>query len=421
MEAHLPGRDECANGPAEIVARFAAWWPTPGRLTAWQATPAGSGAIVEFERQAGSDLWRQIHYLHRANERITRQYVYCMRPQAAIRLPVASEPTSLLGEAVERVPLAHGGFSGGILERVRLADGRWLVLKHIAPATNWLMRATHDRGREAELWTSGALARLPVAIAWPILAVESAGDGWRLFMRDISPWLIPAAAVLSREDSRRILRAAHALHETFRGERIPGLCSLADRYALLSPATAARERQGNDTLIKHAARGWERFADRAPADVAPAIFKLLDQPRRLAEQLECHETTLIHGDLKPGNIGFPPEPGRILLFDWELACQAPPAVELTYYLSLTCAWPPWWRSAASREELIDDYRAIAGAHFDERALQLALLGQLVIHGGRKALFSGEHPDEAVRQRFAADLDWWVRRARQTLETTWSPV
>ena len=35
-----------------------------------------------------------------------------------------------------------------------------------------------------------------------------------------------------------LVEAAAAMYETFRGERIEGLCTLTDRYSLLSPATA---------------------------------------------------------------------------------------------------------------------------------------------------------------------------------------
>ena len=42
-----------------------------------------------------------------------------------------------------------------------LADGRRLVAKRIVPGSNWIDRHTKDEGREALLFTSGVLGRIP--------------------------------------------------------------------------------------------------------------------------------------------------------------------------------------------------------------------------------------------------------------------
>ena len=61
-----------------------------------------------------------------------------------------------------------------------------------------------------------------------------------------------------------------------------------------------------------------------------------------------------------------------------------------------------------------------GPACDERSMRLALLAGLVWLGWNKALDAAEHPDPAIRARETADLDWWVRAARTTLESR-SPV
>jgi hypothetical protein len=54
--------------------------------------------------------------------------------------------TSLLADVVERAPLAAAdGRSGSLLERVVLADGRSLVVKHVLDGGDWIMRATAGR------------------------------------------------------------------------------------------------------------------------------------------------------------------------------------------------------------------------------------------------------------------------------------
>jgi hypothetical protein len=93
---------------------------------------------------------------------------------------------------------------------------------------------------------------------------------------------------------------------------------------------------------------------------------------------------------------------------------APPAVEVAWYLAVNAS-----RIDATREQVLDDFRAAEGGRHDEDALRLALLGGLVQLGWDKALHASGHPDPAVRAREAADLAWWTVRARDALER-WSP-
>ena len=325
----------------------------------------------------------------------------------------ASVSERLLSDMAERTPLGSSdGFSGAQLERVVLADGTALVMKRIAPATDLTMRLTHDRGRAATLWTTGVLDRFPPVIDHATLAAEPDGDGWTIIMRDVSGALLGDDRVLTREEHRRILGAAAALHQTFRGEQVEGLCTLADHLSLFTPATAARERPGPRGLFDTVARGWELFGDAVPRDVAEAVFAVHEQPDRLARELERCDTTLIHGDLWLANVGLSPD--RVVILDWALATQAPPEFELTMYLTGN-----WSRIAATREEIVEDFRALRREQFDARALALSFIGTFAEYGWNKALDAVEHPDDAVRARESAELDWWVRRVRRCLET-WTP-
>jgi hypothetical protein len=336
--------------------------------------------------------------------------------------------TSLLAGAQARTPLVvTDGRSGSALERVTLADGRVVVVKRVAPAWDWIMRGTNDHGRIAELWSSGLLARVPAVLDHGVLAVEPDGDAWLVVMRDLTAEFLPEETRLSRAQSRRILGAAAALHAAFWGApHQPELCSLADRYTLLSPANATRERARGNQFAVTILRGWERFAERVAADVADAVLALAERPERLAAALARHPATLIHGDLKLGNIGLAGKgggsgrrrdtdrlnnPGRVVLVDWGTQTGwAPPAVEWAWYLAINRS-----RIDASHEQVLDDARAAAGAHHDEAALDLGLLGGLLQLGWDKALHATEHPDPAIRAREADDLAWWVARSRAGLE------
>ena len=322
----------------------------------------------------------------------------------------------MLDSIAERVPLATGadGKSGSRVERVTLADGRHFIVKHVSLAWDWIMRALHDTERIATLVRSGLLERVPVAIEHAVVAVEPEGDGWAVIMRDVSATLVRNGERLSRARSRQVLAAAAALHHAFREEPPLELCPLADRYTFLSPATAARERGSGDQVPRLIDRGWERFAELAPADVAEAVSAVQRRPERLAGALALHPMTLIHGDLKLGNLGFFQD--RVVMLDWGTQTGwAPPAVEWAWYLAINAS-----RIDATREQVLDDARAVAGDHHDEAALRLALLGGLVQLGWDKALQATEDPDPERRAWETDDLAWWFRQARLALDA-WSTL
>jgi thiamine kinase-like enzyme len=323
---------------------------------------------------------------------------------------------ALLDNVVERAPLRQTsqGYSGATLERVVLADGRALVVKRLSPAWDVTMRLTHDSGRAAWLWTSGVMDRFPPIIDHTIVAAEPTDDGWVIAMRDASGALLPDDRLLTRAESRRLLDAAAALHRTFRGERIEGLCSLTDHLSLFSPQTAARELGEASPVVAAIKRGWELFPAVVPHDVAAAINTIHERPDRLANELDQCATTLIHGDLWLANVGL--QPDCVVILDWGTATQAPPAFDFTTYLT-----GAWSRIMATREELIDDVRAASGDDHDERALQLSFIATFAEYGWNKALDATEHPHSATRAREAADLAWWIDRVRRALETIWSPV
>jgi hypothetical protein len=311
-------------------------------------------------------------------------------------------------EIVERASLVHGGFSGASLERATLAGGQRVVLKRMSREEDWLMRASNDNGRLPALWAAGIFERVPAVIEHALIGIEADGDGWLLVMRDHSKALFPEEQILSRDESRRILAAAAALHEAFSGESVGGACSLADRYASLSPA-AVGTAEPSFVIPARVRPGWEAFAEIVPRDVAEEVFAILEHPHLLAAPLGRCKGTLIQGDLKIANLGF--LPGRVVMLDWgSWTGVAPPAVEFAWYLAVN-----WSRVAASREEIIEDFRIASGERWDEAALPLALLGGLVQLGWNKALDATRHPDEAVRNRETADLAWWVARARECLE------
>ncbi len=325
-----------------------------------------------------------------------------------------SATKTLSEQIVERTTLQSGGLSGSTIERVRLMDGRELILKRVSPEWDWLSRATGDTGRLPSMWESGLLGRVPDVVDHATVAVERDGVGWNVFMRDVSEALLPAGARLDEASVRRVLETIAKVHDTFWGGSFPDLCGLADRYLLLSPQTAERERAHDNPIAHHIERGWQVFADSTPREVADPVFAILERPGLLAEQLDRCEKTLIHGDLRIANLGFAGD--SVVLIDWgERTGAAPPAVEIAWFLAFDAS-----HLQMSREDFLDMFRAISADRFEEKALKLALIGALVQKGCSIARPIVDGNEERHRTAARADLNWWITAARSALEV-WSPI
>jgi hypothetical protein len=334
------------------------------------------------------------------------------------------ERTQTLGsQIVDRQPFSgDGGQSGNTLERVRLEDGRELIHKRVDPSDDWISRATGDNGRLPAIWRSGLIHRLPPAVDHTMVAVEENDDGWSVFMRDASERLIPRERRLDRAAVAHVLRSMAKAHDAYWGESQPDLCSIEDRYHLLSPRTIRREAElgkGAESLTK----GWEQFAEKVPRSLADVIMPIVESPTLIADPLRTCEQTLIHGDLRMDNLGFTDD--GIVLLDWgSMTGFAPPAVEFMWFLGFDALV-----FDCTRDEVVADFRAIYGDRVDDRAMDLAFIGGFVHLGchlgltllGRSPTMARLGGDEATNRAGAeAELSWWIRQVDQALERS-SPI
>lgn len=156
---------------------------------------------------------------------------------------IAVSPGRLLDEAIVRDRIGGDGASGAVLERLSFDDGSTLVVKSFSVARDWMMRATHDTGRAAELWTSGAADRLPAVIDPAIVRIEHEGDEWRLYLRDVGEFFLRRGTIVDAAEVRRFLDATAAMHRAYWADPPPGLASLRDLIGLASrPRSLARTR-----------------------------------------------------------------------------------------------------------------------------------------------------------------------------------
>ncbi|MDQ3677428.1 MAG: ecdysteroid 22-kinase family protein [Actinomycetota bacterium] len=295
-----------------------------------------------------------------------------------------------------------------------LRDRRELIRKEISPEWDWISRATNDDGRVVSMWERGLFERFPSTIDHATVAAERAGDRWSVFMHDVSAALVSADRRLDRAELRRVLAAVADLHLAFWGERFPELCTLEDRYRLLSPRTARREQERGERVGDIINSCWELFTELVPDDIATAILAIANRPALLAEQLDRCEQTLIHGDVRLNNLGFSDD--RVVLVDWgERTGSAPAAVELASFLVFDAK-----RFDVSRDDVVSDFRSLYGDRFDETALQLALIGGFVQLGCHFTLPIALGGGDEARAAASAELEWWTPKVASALEL-WSPL
>ena len=320
-------------------------------------------------------------------------------------------PAELLRDAVERRAISgHEGKSGAGLERVRLADGRALVVKRVEPGEDFTLDLTGGGpGREYLLWRDGVLDRLPDGVGHAVVDAWLEDQTTVVVMRDLGETVLTWEHHLSPRRAFWVVERLAALHRGFLGDPPPGLAPLDLVLSLFAPARIRAVADEGNELMALACRGWEIFAETVPADVADPVLGLLDDVRPLADALGRGPVTLAHGDVATVNMAF--EGDDLVLLDWSMPSAAPGALDLARFIA-GCASVV----APTREELLAAYRRAAGPAVDEGSVRLALLSGLVWLGWNKALDAAEHPDPAIRQREKADLDWWVRAARTTLES-----
>jgi aminoglycoside phosphotransferase (APT) family kinase protein len=319
----------------------------------------------------------------------------------------------LTSQIVARTPVGSGGNSGNTIERVTLADGRTLVLKRVSAEWDWLSRATKDDGRIATMWEHGLFDRMPTSVDHATVAVERDGTGWNVFMRDVSHTLLSEDVRHDRRSVRRFLKAVADLHMAFWDQGHPDLCSIEDRYGMLSPQTGHSEKALGNPAGSLILRSWDAFYEHAPREIADVVTVLVDDPTLIADELRTCAQTLIHGDLRLGNAGF--DGDRLVLIDWgDRTGFAPPAVDLAWFIGFDAQ-----RLEISPDDVVAEFRALYADRFEERALHLGLIGGLVHLGAHLGLKIISAKDDQKRAAAKEELTWWAANVERALGT-WSP-
>jgi hypothetical protein len=323
---------------------------------------------------------------------------------------------------LDRSPLNDDGRSGAVLERVSLADGSRVVVKHFDPTVDLAMRLSGDpTGREVELVRRGVLDGLPRTVLHPVIDAWYDDGRGVLVMRDLGDAVLTWNSIVSRDQARTMFAAIADLHAAFLGSTPDGLTPLDLLLGLFEPRRL-RPCAGS-SIVDHALRGWEYWPEVAPGEVGERVLALAQDAAPLTAACRALPSTLLHGDLATVNMAFEPDRrGCLTLIDWGLVARGPAELDIGRLLA-GCAqlFGPVGRGASATivarlDGLLALQREVAGPAYDDHAMRLGLLAGISWLGWNKALDIVEHPDPAVRERERAALPWWLRQAELALET-----
>ena len=308
-------------------------------------------------------------------------------------------------DALREVWKNADSLSGSALERV-VIGGEPFVLKHLHVDDDWIQRVQGDLvTRPLVMWRAGLFDALPGCIEHTIVDIAAGlgRNGWgaAVLMRDVSEFMVQVSGgPIPLEEHLRFLDHMAALHAHFWGFTDDiGLMPMSNRYFLMSKEMSSYEAVRRTGGVPSMVEGWwERLSDVSPS-FAKVLLGLVDAPWALIEAQQSGPQTLVHSDWKAGNLGSLPD-GRTVVLDWAFPGQAPPTVDLAWYIAVNCDLLP-----QSKDDAIDAYReALEGHGIDtsgwwDAQLELALLGATMLQGCTK---SGD------------ELAWWEDRIPRAL-------
>jgi Phosphotransferase enzyme family len=308
------------------------------------------------------------------------------------------------------------GKAGARFERV-VVDGEPYFVKHLSPASDWIMRVTGDTlHRPYQAWRSGLMSRAPASIDHTVVAMQVSGSGEQavltMVMRDVGGCLVPEGdTVVPAYQHEGFIEHMADLSCRFWGWKDDiGLTTMRQRVLFFAPETIAGELLAKDVPapIAAAATGWQLLSARSP--LLSGMARLVHAtPGMVTEPLAATSRTFLHGDWKMGNLGTHHD-GRTILLDWAFPGSGPTCWELCWYLALNSARLPEPKEATIehfREAL--EARGVATSSWWDAQLDLCMIAIMATFGWEKAL--GE----------IAELSWWERRVADAATRQGIPI
>jgi hypothetical protein len=319
---------------------------------------------------------------------------------------VAASLDELIAGAANRTEVrTDDAKSGAYFERLTI-DGQPYFLKLLSADADWIMRITGNTTNwEFQVWKAGLYQQVPSVIdhAMVGMALEGSGSTARLamLMTDHGDDLVPFGDdPIPVGQHAGFIDHMAAFHATFMGWKDDiGLQQLDRRLLWFAPDNIAAELEVDDVPgpLAVATKGWELLPQRAPR-LNELVRAIHADPSALAGAMRETPQTFVAGDWKLGNLGTEPD-GRTLLLDWAYPGEAPPCLELMWYLALNRA-----RMPISKEATIAAFRTalerngVDTTSWWDRQLGLCTVGMMSTIGWEKAVGDAD------------ELAWWEAAA-----------
>jgi aminoglycoside phosphotransferase (APT) family kinase protein len=289
-----------------------------------------------------------------------------------------SDPTELPVDVVGHWLAAHGTptvpplraelISGGRSNLTYLvcdaADARWVLRR---PPMSGVIASAHDVLREHRIMA--ALAGTAVPVPRMVAACEDAAVlGVPFFVMQYVPGIVPGDQEATEQTLDMRARAALGPH----------LVDVLARLHAVTPSDVGLADLGKGSgYVSRQLTRWEAQLDRLGAPATVAMREVLNRLRDGAP--EQRETTIVHGDFRPGNV-IVGEAGQVrAVLDWELATLGDPLADVGWLLAYWGApgdgvpLPTPTRGAgyARRKDLAARYAETTGRPLDDLAYYLA--------------------------------------------------
>jgi hypothetical protein len=267
---------------------------------------------------------------------------------------------------VDCSPLGGGRISANVFSLK--ADTGAFVLKKFAPEP-WRLALFGSAFNEPALWASGLTRNLPEPLSCPTIDIafhRDRGECWML-MDDVSAGVAPRGS-FDEATFRQLLDGLARLHGRYWEQTAvlaeAPVLTLEQHTAMFTDPCAAAAGQTKPTAwVAEVLDKVFVFRTYVPVllDVLGSTdgdfyLDLYQHRDRWLAPLSRLSHTLVHGDIRRANVAALP-PGRISLFDWDFACHAPAAADLTWYwfLHFWCYPPNDGLAPEDRKPLRDYY------------------------------------------------------------------
>ena len=326
---------------------------------------------------------------------------------------------------IDKQPFSAVGFSGSVLERVRVlletGTTRNFVLKETRLNNEWLSLRTNDAiGREAALLDEDKLAKVWNIIHCPYVAFAREIDCTGLLMDDLTEHLFPDTRepidVISEDIIIDRIASLHALF--WGGNEIRNLNWLVRPFDYLSLLAPGEHKQDNycpppEKLRSNISEGWKLALQLLPS----AVMNFLSKPaEEIFEPWKDLPVTLLHGDLKIANMAILPNK-QLALFDWPAIGCAPCGMELGWYIAVNAT-----RLARTKEEFVSHYRHCLESHLrfsiDENIWQ-RMKRLAVITGAMMLLWNKALGWKSGTQKGIDEWEWWKDQLQDAIKHDWN--